>query len=100
MALGPQTVVVNGQQFAVPSQTAYFPFNIGTTRPSANVVSAPYNVPPSVAPPGVAPAVSAPSGVAAKPANPWSFTSSPVIMAIIFLIIGLGGLHLIHWHKG
>lgn len=31
--------------------------------------------------------------------NPWSFRDSPVLPALLFLIVGLLGLRLIHWRR-
>lgn len=96
MSLGPQTQVVNGQLITSPSRSSYAPTTYGRVNATVPITSQ-YSVPPSVAAGQMAAPVVA-AQTAAAGANPWSFTSSPVLMAIIFLAVGLVGLHAIHWH--
>ena len=112
MALGAQTVVVDGSRFAVPTGAAYNPYGFGQLvqpQPIQNV-----NFPPmlpgggtaassggplgeSIGGYGAAGQNSAAAGIANQ--NPWSFRNSPLIFALLALITGLLMLGVVHWRK-
>jgi hypothetical protein len=105
---------VNGQLVPRTPASAIFPltFSAQYTGPGMWPKQGSYQVPPvtpsafqtsSGAPGqfGVAAMPSAGGGVlptfASETGNPWHPTKSPVIMAFLFLVLGLFMLHYIHW---
>lgn len=111
--------VVNGDRTALQTRAAYAPQSYGPSLASVPV-SGP-NIPPAL---GAASVASGVYGQAETPAgyvdivgnygtadnnglataiaagNPWSFRDSPVLPALLFLVLGLVGLRIIHWRKG
>jgi hypothetical protein len=109
MSLGAQTVVVDGQRFAVPTGAAYNPYGFGQLvqpQPIQNV-----NFPPMVQSGGgggglwgeqVGGYGTAGANVqATQVANrmPFGLRESPVWWAILALVISIAGLTIIHWRK-
>ena len=114
MPVGPNTLVVDGQRFGVPTSNAYNPVGYGQLVNMTPISQ--LNQPPMV---GVGGTGSAGSGggagadvvggygtagnnaLAAIKAhmNPWSLRESPVLWAVILLLVGLFGLAAIHWRK-
>ena len=89
---GNGSMVTNGQIVPTPMASAFFP----------NLASAPFyqgnGQPPPTVPLSYMNAGSGGnqlSSVAA--ANPFSFTMSPLLMAVIALVVGMLGLRYIHW---
>ena len=112
MPVGPNTLVVDGQRFSVPTQNAYNPVGYGQLVNLTPISQ--LNQPPMV---GVG---SGNSGAGAMGAdvvggygtagnnalaaikahgNPWSLRESPVIWAVFLLLLGIAGLTAIHWRK-
>jgi hypothetical protein len=106
MALGYGSTVVNGQLVPIPVASAYDPLTFGQayTGPAMWPRQGVYNVPP-VLPSGalqqsMAPAAYGASGYTlptASSGSPFSFTKSPLIMALLFLAAGLLMLQYIHY---
>lgn len=112
MPVGPNTLVVDGQRFAVPTQNAYNPVGYGQLVNLTPISQ--LNQPPMV---GVGGGNSGGGALGADVvggygtagnnalatikanANPWSLRESPVIWAVLLLLIGLFGLTAIHWRK-
>ena len=98
-AQGNGSLVVNGQIVPVPMGSQFFP----------SMASAPFfkgsGQPPPTVPVSFNGNQMGSSGggidaVANRAAsNPWSFTQSPVIIALAALVIGLLGLRYIHWRR-
>ena len=92
-AWGNGSLVTNGQIVPVPMMGQYFP----------STASAPFYTgngqpPPTVPINFLSSASSNSNGNAPTAASdPFSFTQSPLIMAIIFLVVGIAGLRYIHW---
>ena len=116
--LGYGTNVINGDRIPLQTRAAYGPQSYGPSLVS--VPTSQPNVPPSLGAPsaaagswGYADTYSAmgtsdslsgygtaennalATAVAAN--NPWSFRDSPLLPALLFLIVGLVGLRLVHW---
>lgn len=111
---------VDGRRVPLQTKAAYSPQSFGPSL--AAVPTAQPNVPPglSAAPTagtGLYGISQAPTGMtsdvggygtadnnglatAIAADNPWSFRDSPVLPALLFLIVGLVGLRLIHWRRG
>lgn len=91
--VGNGSMVANGQIVGVPMGLQFFPnlaaapFYKGSGQPAPTV---PINY--ITGTPGSTGGMSA-----AAAANPFSFTQSPLIIAILFLIVGILGLRYIHW---
>jgi hypothetical protein len=110
MALGYETEVVNGQMVNVAPRPGYDPLIFGQAyaSPSMWPRQGVYNVPP-VIPSGALQASMAPasygssgtSNMVPTPASPsgspFSFTKSPLPMALLFLTIGILMLQHIHY---
>lgn len=110
--LGYGSVGVNDQLIPVPVRAAYNPlvFAQAYTGPGFWPRQGVYNVPPVLPSPemqaSMAPAAygQGPGGAGYNPGtsamsesgNPWHLTKSPLIWAILFLVVGLAGLHFIH----
>lgn len=87
------TLFVNNQIVPAPMTSAYFPS--GQQYPYyTGSGQGPATIPLSYMGSGGS-ATSAQASNAA--AMPFSFTQSPVIWAIIFLVVGVAGLRYIHW---
>lgn len=108
MALGAQTVVIDGQRFSVPTTAAYNPYGFAQLTQPQQISNV--NFPPML--PGGAGAATGFSTVggygtaeqnamttAAANAKPWDMKLSPTVWAMLFLIGGLVGLSVIHWRK-
>ncbi len=85
---------VNSQIVPVPMSGAFFPSS----------ASAPFYKGSGQPPPTVALSYMGSSGgssnegaVNAAVANPFSFTDSPLVLAIIFILVGYLGLRYVHW---
>lgn len=89
---GNGTYVTNGQILQGPMQGAFFPstaqvpFYKGSGQP-----------PPTVPINYMSGSTSGDNLANLAGSNPWSFTQSPLIIAVAALIIGLVGLRYIHW---
>jgi hypothetical protein len=112
MAMGPSTAVVDGQRFTFPTGNAYNPTGFGQLvqmQPISNV-----NVPPMVGGGGgsMGGAVQGTDVVGgygtanlnsaatmAANQNPWSLRDSPLLWAVIGLVLSLLILTKIHWGK-
>lgn len=107
--LGYGSDAINGQLVGVRTRDGYNPITYG---PVVNVnPSTVTAVPPSLGPLGGTAGGSSYTGgdatdtagasntanAAYSAAHPWDFKRSPVLMAILFLAIGLIGLHFVHW---
>lgn len=106
MSLGADTVVVNGQRFATPTWAAYAPVGYGPQTTGVPQVSP--SMPPYL---GGSPTnnslienvggygTAGNNALAATMANqnPWSFKHSPVLFAVIGLLVALFLLRHIHW---
>ena len=112
MPVGPNTLVVDGQRFAVPTGNAYNPVGYGQLVNLTPVSQ--LNQPPMVGVGGGNASGTAGGadvvggyGTAGNNAlaaikahgNPWSLRDSPVLWAVILLLVGLFGLAAIHWRK-
>ena len=90
---GNGTFVTNGQILSSPMSGAFFP----------STASVPFYKGSGQPPPTVPVNYMGTSSNGSDPlaamaaANPWSFTQSPLIIAVAALIIGLVGLRYIHW---
>jgi hypothetical protein len=95
-AWGNGSLVTNGQIVPVPMTGQYFPsmasapFYTGNGQPPPTV---PINFMSGAGSMGSSQAGNAPSAAS----DPFSFTQSPLIMSIIFLVVGIAGLRYIHW---
>jgi hypothetical protein len=110
MSLGAQTVVVDGQRFAVPTTAAYNPYGFAQLtqpQPLSNVNFPP--VLPNGVPGGGGSGFSNVGGygtaeqnslVASNAnANPWDLKASPTWWTIIFLVFAVFVLSAVHWRK-
>lgn len=107
MALGPETVAVNGERTNVPQAAAYFPHPYGPQTQGVPNVTPSY--PPYLggAPLNLAPGAESVGGygtagnnaqvTALANAHPWNLKVSPVWWAIIGLVVSLVALKAIHW---
>lgn len=89
---GSGSMSVNGQLVSVPMSNSFFP----------STAAAPYykgsGQPPATIPLSYNSGSSSTTSQAAMAAsNPFSFTQSPLIIAIAALIIGILGLRYVHW---
>jgi hypothetical protein len=113
MGSGYGSVGVNDQLIPIPVKAAFNPLAFGPTYtgPGFWPRQGTYNVPPIMPSPGQqasmpasayggtpsedgtydAPTALSPSG------SPWSFKHSPLPWALLFLVVGLAGLHFIHF---
>ncbi|MDA8385418.1 MAG: hypothetical protein M0Z88_04055 [Actinomycetota bacterium] len=110
MAVGADTVVVNGQRFTTPTTNAYDPLGFG---PQTSAVPTAYvSVPPVMGGGGGVGSGAFPEGVGGygtagnnnlatqvAGANPWGLRESPVIWAIGLLLLSLFLLRAVHWRK-
>ena len=110
MSLGADTGVVNGQRFTFPTTAAYSPMSYG---PQTTGVP---NVSPTL-PPFIGGGAGPTSGLgfegvggygtagnnqvttAIAGSKPFDMRLSPVLWAVILLLVGLFGLAAIHWRK-
>jgi hypothetical protein len=94
--LGPESNVINGQLVALRPQYAISPIAYGA---ALSTKQAPIpTIPPAYSSTPDQSGMGNASGSAAQ-AFPFSFTKSPLPIAVIFLVVGLLGLRFIHWHK-
>lgn len=87
---GNGTLVTNGQMTMAPMSSAFYP----------SMASSPFYKGNGQGPPTVPLSYMSNSQnqfVSTAMANPFSFTMSPLIMALAALVIGLVGLRYIHW---
>lgn len=109
MALGSQSVVVNGQRVDTPTTYSYNPTSYGTQTTGVPQVSP--TVPPYIGGGGVSASGSV-EGVggygtagnnqqvtAIAAANPHNLKVSPVWWAVILMLLGLWILNAVHWRK-
>lgn len=113
MTIGYGTATANSQIFPVPVLSAFKPMAWGPTYtgPAMWPRQGVYNQPPvlpsasmqAVMPasayggtPGETGTYSAPSALSSS-GSPWGLTTSPLWWALGFLVIGLAGLHFIHF---
>jgi hypothetical protein len=110
MALGPQTAVIDGSRFAVPTSNAYQPVGFGQLvqpQPIQNV-----NFPPMVTGGGGGAGSLTTEQVGgygtagqnvfstiAAAANPWNPKHSPLWWAVIGLILAIVLLSAVHWRR-
>lgn len=92
---GSGSLTVNGQIVPVPMSGQFFP----------PLASAPFykgsGQPPPTVPLNFMQGSGAMSdaGAASAIQNPWSFTKSPVVIALVALVVGILGLRYIHWRR-
>lgn len=92
------STVINGQLISVSPMEAYAPATLSPTYIPAYVTSGGISASPMSGQGAVAstgPITSAAHAPVAGSA--WSLTQSPVILAVLFLIIGMAGLRYLHW---
>lgn len=108
MALGADSVVVNGQLLTQPQGYMYSPPNFGPQTLGVPNISPAYppfqgqamtNTPGSESVGGYGTAGNNSVMTATAGANPWSPKVSPLPWAIAALVIGLAGLHFFHWRE-
>ena len=98
-AQGNGSLVVNGQIVPVPMMGQFLPTMASAPFYKGNGQGPP-TVPVSFNGNAMGSGAGGMDAVANRAAsNPWSFTQSPVIIALIFLIVGLLGLRYIHWRR-
>lgn len=91
--IGNGSLVINGQIIPVPMGGQFYPA----------MASAPFykgsGQPPPTLPVNYMQGTGGPDAQAAATAagNPWSPTLSPLIIAIVALVVGIVGLRLVHW---
>jgi hypothetical protein len=104
--------VINGQLVTEPPKMPFAPLTFGQayTGPRFDSVGAVYNVPPVMAPNGVGtteagnitglqPTPTAGAMGKSGRINHFSFSKSPLPMALLFLVAGLLMMHYIHYGK-
>ncbi len=103
MALGPSTGVVNGQRFTFPTSAAYGPVGYGPQ--TAGVPQISPTMPPFIGGGGgasgglgTADAANTTNSIAAGMA-PWNWKVSPVIWAVVGLVLSIWLIQKIHWRE-
>lgn len=89
-----------GLRFYSPTQDGFNPTAVGPTLqgvPSVIPTVYPPNSPATVSPAGGPASPANTAAVQAAGANPFSFTSSPLILLGVFLVVALLGLRYIHF---
>lgn len=89
---GSGSMSVNGQLVNVPMSSSFFP----------SAAAAPYYKGSGQSPPTIPLSYSSGNGststqAAMAAANPFSFTQSPLMIAVIALVVGVLGLRYVHW---
>lgn len=111
--IGYGSAAVNDQLVPIPVMAAFHPLAFGPTYtgPAMWPRQGVYNVPPILpspdmqasmpasaygATPGEDGTYDAPTALSTS-GSPWHITKSPLIWALLFLVVGLAGLHFIHF---
>lgn len=92
---------VNGQLVAQPPSSAFFPLDMGAQYrgPGYYPRQGSYQVPPVVPSPNLGPQPVGSAGTAQQVdnSNPWHPTQGTIIFGFLALVVGLFGLHYIHY---